>query len=92
MRFYGFMFPGGMGGMGGMALNQLLVVMDGIDNPPFMRRMLTNRTNTLLDASFVVPRRIQGKSPRTPPPRPRQGPGYSHRPPEPIAHIASKGL
>ena len=28
------MFPG-MGGMGQLALNQLLVVMDGIDNPPF---------------------------------------------------------
>ena len=56
MRFYGFMFPGGMGGgMGGMALNQLLVVMDGIDNPPFFRRVFTNRTNTLLDASFIVP-------------------------------------
>ena len=33
---FNFMFPGGMGGMGGgMALNQLLVVMDGIDNPPW---------------------------------------------------------
>ena len=54
-RFY----PGfGMGGTGGMALNQLLVVMDGIDEPPMMRRMLTNRTNTLLDALYVVPRRI----------------------------------
>ena len=72
MRFYGFMFPGGMGGMGGMALNQLLVVMDGIDNPPFMRRMLTNRTNTLLDASFIVPRRIKGRSLRIPAPRPRK--------------------
>ena len=72
MRFYGFMFPGGMGGMGGMALNQLLVVMDGIDNPPFMRRMLTNRTNTLLDASFIVPRRVKGKSLRLPAPRPRK--------------------
>jgi ATP-dependent Zn protease len=73
MRFYGFMFPGGMGGgMGGMALNQLLVVMDGIDNPPFMRRVLTNRTNTLLDASFIVPRRIKGKSLRLPAPTPRK--------------------
>ena len=71
MRFYGFMFPGGMGGMGGMALNQLLVVMDGIDNPPFMRRVITNRTNTLLDATFIVPRRIRGKSLRLPAPRPR---------------------
>ena len=72
MRFYGFMFPGGMGGGGGMALNQLLVVMDGIDNPPFMRRVLTNRTNTLLDASFIVPRRIKGKSLRLPAPTPRK--------------------
>ena len=72
MRFYGFMFPGGMGGMGGMALNQLLVVMDGIDNPPFMRRVITNRTNTLLDASFIVPRRIKGKSLRLPAPTPRK--------------------
>jgi ATP-dependent Zn protease len=71
-RFYGFMFPGGMGGMGGMALNQLLVVMDGIDNPPLMRRVLTNRTNTLLDASYIVPRRIRGKSLRLPAPTPRK--------------------
>ncbi|HEY7344410.1 MAG TPA: AAA family ATPase [Gaiella sp.] len=71
MRFYGFMFPGGMGGMGGMALNQLLVVMDGIDNPPFMKRVITNKTNTLLDASFIVPRRVRGRSLRLPAPRPR---------------------
>ncbi len=71
MRFYGFMFPGGGMGGGGMALNQLLVVMDGIDNPPFMRRVITNRTNTLLDATFIVPRRIRGKSLRLPAPRPR---------------------
>jgi ATP-dependent Zn protease len=56
---------------GGMALNQLLVVMDGIDNPPFMRRVITNKTNTLLDASFIVPRRVRGKSLRLPAPRPR---------------------
>jgi ATP-dependent Zn protease len=71
MRFYGFMFPGGMGMGGGMALNQLLVVMDGIDNPPFMKRVITNKTNTLLDASFIVPRRVKGKSLRLPAPRPR---------------------
>lgn len=65
------MFPGMFGGMGSLALNQLLVVMDGIDNPPFMRRVLTNRTNTLLDASFIVPRRIKGRSLRLPAPRPR---------------------
>ena len=67
MRFYGFMFPGGFGGgMGGMALNQLLVVMDGIDNPPFMRRVITNKTNTLLDASFIVPAPRQGQVAQAP--------------------------
>ena len=56
-RSANFMFPG-MGGMGGgLALNQLLVVMDGIDNPPFCKRVFTNRINTLLDASYIVPRR-----------------------------------
>ena len=70
---YDFMFPGGgMGGMGGgMALNQLLVVMDGIDNPPFMRRFFTSKTNTLLDAIFLVPRRVGSKSLRIPAARPR---------------------
>ena len=58
-QFYNFMFPGGMGGMGGgLALNQLLVVMDGIDNPPWMRRTFTSKLNTMLDASFIVPRRV----------------------------------
>ena len=58
--------------MGGIALNQLLVVMDGIDNPPFFRSVFTNRTNTLLDASFIVPRRVGGKSLRLPAPSPRK--------------------
>ena len=68
-------FPGmGMGGMGGQALNQLLVVMDGIDEPPMMKKFFTNRINTFLDAMFVVPSKV-GKlrlrlSP--PPPRPEQ--------------------
>ena len=54
-RFY----PGfGMGGMGGQALNQLLVVMDGIDEPPMLRKFITNRTNSFLDAVFVVPRKL----------------------------------
>ena len=39
-----------MGGGGGLALNQLLVVMDGVDDPPFMRKLMTNRVNTFLDA------------------------------------------
>jgi ATP-dependent Zn protease len=68
-------FPGGMfGGMGmggQLALNQLLVVMDGIDSPPFLRRVLTNRINTLLDASYIVPRRIGKVSLRLPRARPR---------------------
>jgi ATP-dependent Zn protease len=52
-------FPGMMGGMGGgLALNQLLVTMDGIDNPPFFRRFWTTRTNSFLDAVYVVPRRL----------------------------------
>jgi ATP-dependent Zn protease len=66
-------FPGGMmGGGGQLALNQLLVVMDGIDNPPFMRRMFTNRINTFLDATYVIPRRVRGRSLRLPAPRPRK--------------------
>jgi ATP-dependent Zn protease len=63
-------FPGMMGGMGQLALNQLLVVMDGIDNPPFMRRFVTNRINSFLDAIYLVPRRIKRVSLRLPPPRP----------------------
>ena len=42
-------------GTGGQALNQLLVVMDGIDEPPVVRKFLTNRINTFLDAMFVIP-------------------------------------
>jgi ATP-dependent Zn protease len=67
-------FPGGMMGMmggGQLALNQLLVVMDGIDNPPFFRRVLTSRVNTLLDASYLVPRRLGKIQLRLPPARPR---------------------
>ena len=57
--------------MGQLALNQLLVVMDGIDNLPFTKRVLTNRLNTFLDATYIVPRRL-GKIPlRLAPPGPR---------------------
>jgi ATP-dependent Zn protease len=66
-----FMFPGGMGGMGSLALNQLLVVMDGIGDPPFWRRFWTNRLNTFLDATYVVPHRIGSIPLRLPRPRPR---------------------
>ena len=66
-------YPGfGMGGMGGgQALNQLLVVMDGIDDPPVARKFLTNRFNTFLDAMFVIPSKLGGLSLRIAPPRPR---------------------
>jgi cell division protease FtsH len=64
-------FPGMMGGgQGQLALNQLLVVMDGIDNPPFMRRFVTNKINSFLDAVYIVPRRLGRVSFRLPPPRP----------------------
>jgi ATP-dependent Zn protease len=64
-------FPGGMmGGMGQLALNQLLVTMDGIDNPPFWRRFWTTRINTVLDATYIVPRRLGEHSLRLPAPRP----------------------
>jgi cell division protease FtsH len=70
-----YFFPGGMGGMGGgMALNQLLVQMDGVDEPPFMKKHATNRVNTFLDATYIVPRKI-GKLPlrlRAPKPRGEQ--------------------
>jgi ATP-dependent Zn protease len=71
-----FMFPGGMGMGGGLALNQLLVVMDGIDNPPFFKRFWTNRINTFLDATYIVPRRIGKASLRLPAPRPRKDQVY----------------
>jgi cell division protease FtsH len=77
-RFYGRIantfFPGGMmGGMGGgqMALNQLLVQMDGVDEPPFWKKFRTNRINTFLDATYIVPRKIGNHSLRKKPPAPR---------------------
>jgi ATP-dependent Zn protease len=66
-----FMFPGNFGGAGGgLALNQLLVQMDGIGEAPMGRRMITNRINTLLDATYLVPRKIGELSLRLPPPGP----------------------
>jgi ATP-dependent Zn protease len=65
-------YPGFGMNSGGMALNQLLVVMDGIDEPPLFRKWLTNRLNTFLDAMFVIPRKVARMSLRLPPPRPRQ--------------------
>src|SRR5205085_2569698 len=51
-------FPGGMMGGYGMALNQLLVVMDGVDDPQWRKRFMTNRINTFLDATYIVPQKI----------------------------------
>jgi ATP-dependent Zn protease len=65
-------FPGGgMFGGYGMALNQLLVQMDGIDEPPFFRKFFTNRLNTFLDALYIVPQRIGSVKLRLPKPKPR---------------------
>jgi len=53
------MFPGMMGGMGGgLALNQLLVQMDGIGEAPFMRQQTTKRLNTLLDALYFTKEQV----------------------------------
>jgi ATP-dependent Zn protease len=65
-----FMFPGGMGMGGGMALNQLLVVMDGVDDPPWRKRFLTNKVNTFLDATYIVPQKLGGVSLRLRRPKP----------------------
>ena len=65
---------GGMFGGGMMALNMLLVVMDGLDNPSFIRRAFRKTVNALLDATFVIPQQIRlGRKPiplRLPPLRP----------------------
>jgi ATP-dependent Zn protease len=70
IRNQGGVFPGMFGGGGQLALNQLLIVMDGIDNPPFLRRMLTNVTNKVLDALYFVPRRLGRVTLRLPHTRP----------------------
>ena len=69
-------FPGGMGGMmggyQGQALNQLLVVMDGMGEPPVFRKFTVNRFNTFLDALFVIPQRIGNVKLRITTPKPRR--------------------
>lgn len=62
--------PGGgmggmMGGMGQMGLQSLLVVMDGIDNPPFLRKVFTNKINLWLDALYLVPRTVKFSATKT---------------------------
>jgi ATP-dependent Zn protease len=68
-RLQNMIMPG-MGG-GGMALNQLLVQMDGMDSPPAIRKWATKKFNTFLDALYVVPQRVFGKRIRLPPAKPR---------------------
>ena len=75
--FYGriadMVFPGGMmgGGGGGMALNQLLIQMDGVDEPPFWRKFWTNRINNILDGLYIVPRKLGDRTLRLPRAKPR---------------------
>ncbi len=70
-RIVNQVFPGMFGGgQGQLALNQLLIVMDGIDNPPFLARTMTNTVNKMLDALYVVPRRVGRFSLRMPHVRP----------------------
>ena len=65
------MIMGGMGGGGGqLALQQLLIVMDGIDDPPLLKRFRTKRINTWLDALYFVPRKIGKRSMRVRAPKP----------------------
>ncbi len=59
--------PGGMFGGGSNALNALLVVMDGMNEPPAFKKWWTNRLNTFLDAMFVIPQRLGRLSLRLPP-------------------------
>jgi ATP-dependent Zn protease len=64
-------YLGGMMGGGGMALNQLLVQMDGMDSPPVLRKWATKKFNTFLDAMYIVPQTIGSSSLRLSAPRPR---------------------
>lgn len=75
MRRQGVGGAGGLGGAGGMgmfsgggqlALNSLLVAMDSLDSPPFLKRTLRSKVNTYLDAIYVIPRSIGKVSLRLP--------------------------
>ena len=68
-RIFGVM-PFFGGGMGGMALNQLLVQMDGLDEPPGFRRFVSKKVNTFLDAMYFIPQRLGKASLRVPRPKP----------------------
>jgi cell division protease FtsH len=70
-RINTWMVPGMGGGGGQLALNQLLVQMDGVDEPPWLRKFLSARLNTFLDATYLVPQRIGKLRLRVKPPKPR---------------------
>jgi hypothetical protein len=61
----------GMGG-GSLALNQLLIVMDGMDGPPRWKSLVVNRVNTLIDALYIVPVHAGRFTLRLPKPSPRK--------------------
>lgn len=65
-------FPGVGGTMGQGGLQQLLVAMDGVSTPSLMRRLLVNRVNTWLDATYVIPARIGDAKLRLAAARPRR--------------------
>lgn len=71
-RLREFVFPGLGGGSAQGGLQQLLVEMDGVREPSGVRKFLVNRTNTVLDALYVIPRRIGPIPLRLPPARPRK--------------------
>jgi cell division protease FtsH len=48
----------------------LLVVMDGVDDPPWRKRFITNRVNTFLDATYFIPQKVGGVSLRLRRPKP----------------------
>ena len=75
------MFPGAgwAAAGGGLALNQLLVQMDGIGEAPAMRRFCTNRFNTILDAMYLIPAEVGRVSLRLPAPRAGHRAGVLHR-------------
>jgi cell division protease FtsH len=68
-KTFGYM-PFFGGGMGGMALNQLLVQMDGLDEPPFFKKFFNKKLNTFLDAMYFIPQRVGKVSLRLPRPKP----------------------
>jgi ATP-dependent Zn protease len=68
----GVIMPGAMNGGGSQALNQLLVVMDGIDEPPVTKKFVNKKFNTFLDALYIVPQTIFGKRIRLRSPKPRK--------------------